>query len=365
MKQWSRTVITSLLLVAMLFTVCAFSACEGNGGSGDDAAKIEELTQQLSEAAQKLKEAEAEVERLGEQVEALKMTVGGTDNIDYMLSTDGSSYIAIGPKEGCTDSHFEIATVYEGLPVTEVGDQAFMGYNQANLEAGTVSCVIRSVSIPSTVRVIGEKAFAELTELKDATFGGPFDGTTGKEAFISSGLEFFKFPAGQIRTPEGFLRSNHSLKTVILPDGMTTIGVNCFFDCTEIRDLYFPDSITHIEFAAFWGSFYITIANWPTNLEYLGKEAFYYCVKIACAVHFGPNFKYFGANALYAARSLESVTFEVTDGWYYTKSENTTPGAADTTAMPQEKMTGDLHDLLRKPETEEPTAMGDYFFIHA
>ena len=162
MKQWTRTVITSLLLVAMLFTVCAFSACEGNGGSGDDAAKIEELTQQLSEAEKKLKEAEAEVERLGEQVESLKMTVGGTDNIDYMLSTDGSSYIAIGPKEGCTDSHFEIATVYEGLPVTEVGDQAFMGYNQANLEAGTVSCVIRSVSIPSTVRVIGEKAFAEL-----------------------------------------------------------------------------------------------------------------------------------------------------------------------------------------------------------
>ena len=118
MKQWTRTVITSLLLVAMLFTVCAFSACEGNGGSGDDAAKIEELTQQLSEAEKKLKEAEAEVERLGEQVESLKMTVGGTDNIDYMLSTDGSSYIAIGPKEGCTDSHFEIATVYEGLPVT-------------------------------------------------------------------------------------------------------------------------------------------------------------------------------------------------------------------------------------------------------
>lgn len=364
MKQLTKTVITSLLLAAMLLTVCAFSACEGNGGNDENAAKVQELTEQLSEAEQKLKEAEEEVERLGEQVESLKMTVGGTDNIDYMLTTDGSSYIAIGPKEGCTDSHFEIATVYEGLPVTEIGDQAFMGYNEANLEAGTVTCVVRSVSVPSTVQIIGEKAFAECTQLKDATFAGPFDGTTGKEAFISCGLEFFKFPAGQIATPEGFLRSNASLKTVILPEGMTTIGVNCFFDCNSISDLYFPDSITRIEFAAFWGSFHMTIANWPANLEYLGKEAFYYCVDISPAVHFGPNFRYFGANAFYSGRSLASITFEVTDGWYYTKSENTTPGAADTTAMPQERMTGDLHDLLQKPESENPDAMGDYFFIH-
>ena len=49
----------------------------------------------------------------------------------------------------------------------------------------------------------------------------------------------------------------------------------------------------------------------------------------------------------------------------YNNSENTRPGAYDTQPRPQEKRQGDLHDLLRKPETEEPTAMGDYFFIHA
>ncbi len=362
MKKATKILITLFLLVALVVSACAFGAC---GTSEEDKAKIEELTAKLTETEKKLKEAEEEVERLGEQVEAMKLTIGGTDNIDYTLSDDGTSYIAIGPKDGVTDTHFEIATVYEGLPVTEIGEQSFSGYNQDNFDAGTVSCVIRSVSIPSSVQIIGKKAFAYNYELTDVTFGGPFDPYSGEEAFQQCGFTTFKFPQGQLGVPTGFLRENHSLTTVIFPEGMTTIGNGSFFDCPAITDLYFPDSITRIESSAFWASFYITIANFPKNLEYLGKEAFYYCVNIAAPVVFGKNFKYFGSNAFYAGRSIESITFEVTDGWYYTKSENTTPGASDTTPMPQEKMQGDLHDLLRKPETEEPTAMGDYFFIHA
>lgn len=364
MKKAFKVMMTMLLLATMIFTVSVMGACNSSDGNDESAAKIEELTNQLTETEKKLKEAEEEVKRLGEQIEAQKITVGGTDNIDYMLSDDGESYIAIGPKDSATDSHFEIATVYQGLPVTEIGEQAFSGYNQENLDAGTVKCVIRSVSIPSTVTTIGKKAFSGDAQLTDVTFGGPFDPLSGEEAFQACGFKLVKFPAGQTGIPKGFLRENHELETVILPDGMTWIGDGSFFDCTAIKDLYFPDSITRIEANAFWASFYITIANFPKNLEYLGKEAFYYCVNIAAPVEFGENFKFFGGNAFYNSRSIPSITFAVTDGWYSTLSENTTPGASDTTAMTSEQMSGDLKTLLTKPGNEQEGSMGEYFFIH-
>ena len=364
MRKSLKVMLTAMLMAALVFSVGIVSACS-SGTSEEDAAKIEELTNQLTEAEKKLKEAEDEVKKLGEQIEAQKMTIGGTDNIDYMLADDGNSYIAIGPNDSTTDSHFEIATVYQGLPVTEIGEQAFSGYNEENLAAGTVKCVIRSVSIPSTVTTIGKKAFAYDQQLVDITFGGPFDPLSGEEALQQCGFTLVKFPVGQTGIPNGFLRENHSLETVILPEGVTWIGNGSFFDCSNIKDLYFPESITRIEANAFWGSFYITIANFPTNLEYLGKEAFYYCVNIAAPVVFGENFKFFGGNAFYNSRSIPSITFTVTEGWYSTQSENTTPGASDTTAMTAEQMTGDLKALLTKPGNEQEGAMGEYFFIRA
>lgn len=69
MRKSLKVMLTAMLMAALVFSVGIVSACS-SGTSEEDAAKIEELTNQLTEAEKKLKEAEDEVKKLGEQIEA-------------------------------------------------------------------------------------------------------------------------------------------------------------------------------------------------------------------------------------------------------------------------------------------------------
>ncbi|MBQ6936545.1 MAG: leucine-rich repeat domain-containing protein [Clostridia bacterium] len=73
---------------------------------------------------------------------------------------------------------------------------------------------------------------------------------------------------------------NKTVKSVILPEGMKSIGEYAFFDCENLEDVYLPDTITEVACAAFKWSSKLKNIKLPDSLEYLGEWAFGGCWEI-------------------------------------------------------------------------------------
>ena len=78
---------------------------------------------------------------------------GASEGLDYTLRTGLSEYAVTGIGS-CTDREIVIPEEYEGLPVTEIADEAFRNETK-----------IISVSLPDSIVKIGNKAFAECDNL--------------------------------------------------------------------------------------------------------------------------------------------------------------------------------------------------------
>lgn len=341
MKNWKnwKSIFAIALCVFIMASLFTFAAC---GVSQEEVnnlnQQIEDLNTKLTAAEKEAKDtkelldkANADKEAAEKMIEQYKdKPVSGTDNVDYELSDDGKYYIATGLKEGSDATIVVIARQYNGLPVTEIAEEAFANQNEEKVASNEAIGVLKNVYIPDNVTVIGTKAFACCTQLQNAILEGPFDvDESGVEIFMECGMSYFKVPDGQKILPTGFLRANPNLATVVLPDGLEVIGENCFFSCNSIRDLYIPDSVKRIEWAAFYVCNKITWAHFPANIEYIGKEAFMWCVGMAFdEIVFGPNFKYIGEHAFDTCIKIGKFTFKVTDGWYTTTDPEATSGDA-------------------------------------
>ena len=107
----------------------------------------------------------------------------GSNGLSYTLNSDGTAYFVshIGT---CLDTHIVIPAVYEGLPVTGIGAQAFYGCSN-----------LVSVKIPDSVTYIGESAFRGCSKLESMT----------------------------------------------IPAGVTSIGTYAFYSCTVLTNVTFEN----------------------------------------------------------------------------------------------------------------------------
>jgi len=64
------------------------------------------------------------------------------------------------------------------------------------------------------------------------------------------------------------------VKTVIIPDGTTTINGNAFYNCTSITSITIPDSVTSIGANAFNGCTGLTSITISANVTSVGNYAF-------------------------------------------------------------------------------------------
>jgi hypothetical protein len=124
-----------------------------------------------------------------------------SSGLAYTLSDDGTYYTVTGIGE-CTDTDIKIPPVYKGLPVKEIGSDAF--YNCDNLV---------SVTIPDSVTSIGSSAFRDCS----------------------------------------------NLTSIVIPDSVTSIGYDAFRSCSSLESVVIGDSVTSIGHAAFYNCDSLTI----------------------------------------------------------------------------------------------------------
>ena len=163
--------------------------------------------------------------------------------IKYALNEDGVSYSVVGMGINF-NADIEISETYKGLPVTDIGDNAF---------SDILGKQIRSIKIPETVTSIGWGAFANCKKLESVTIPYnvtviremTFEGCEGlKDVYLGSGVKVIENAA---------FRNCASLEGVFMPREITRIGEYAFSYCESLQSIEIPASVSYIGEMAFSG----------------------------------------------------------------------------------------------------------------
>ena len=163
------------------------------------------------------------------------LTYDYNDNTYYI---DGSNY---------NNTVLQSVTFEQSSNITTIGSYAFN------------SCTkLESIVIPKSVTSMGEAAFKGCISLTDVSFQTKEDGTVNLETIPTQCFRYCPFTS--IEIPEGIttiedeaFQFNFYLKTMKLPNTLTTIGTHFLCDAKSITTLTIPASVIYIDGAAFHG----------------------------------------------------------------------------------------------------------------
>ena len=133
------------------------------------------------------------------------------------------------------------------------------------------------VTIPSTVKSIGERAFEECTDIIEIII--PKSVTSiGRYAFEQcSGLTKITIPDSVTTIGNYAFDQCTGLKSVTISNNVKAIGIGTFNECDSLTKITIPDSVTTIGKQAFNGCTSLKSATISSSVKTIGLEAFEDC----------------------------------------------------------------------------------------
>ncbi len=309
---------------------------------------------------------------------SITVAAASTSDLTFALNDDGKTYSVTDCKESASGS-LSVPSEYKGLPVTKIGDKAFAGceditsiiipatvtsigaevfdyckgltsisVNSNNTKFTSVDGVLfnkaktklvqypcgntkTSYTIPSTVKYIGNNAFAWSTKLLKVVpndsiisigdygfaYCGSLESITlpttvtsiGRCAFYATYIDKISIPEGVTVLEDGTFSVCYNLSSVTLPEGLTSIGAYTFISCDELTSITLPSTLTTIGDEAFEGCTGLTTINIPNGVTRIGNSAFSDCTGLT-TIKLPKSVTHIGSNAFYRC---EMSTFDVPD----------------------------------------------------
>ena len=155
------------------------------------------------------------------------------------------------------------------------------------------------VSVAVLMVVLGSLCFVDLIDCSEATGSGScgehltwavdqnghltVEGYGDMDDYSSSDLRWGGF----------------NIRTVSLPDGLTSIGAYAFSDCWNLTAVDIQDSVTSIGDCAFYSCRSLGAIELPDSLETIGNQAFFECAALT-SIHIPDSVTSIGANSTFA-----------------------------------------------------------------
>ena len=125
---------------------------------------------------------------------------------------------------------------------------------------------LTSITIPRNVNNIGSGTFKDCTSLANVVFEENSALQTLGEEYPTSDRYYY-----------GTFQGCTSLKSIEIPDSVTSAGDATFKDCSAIETVHLPNSLTKIRQYAFYGCSCLTSIAIPDSVTSIGHRAFYNC----------------------------------------------------------------------------------------
>ena len=134
-------------------------------------------------------------------------------------------------------------------------------------------------TIPSTVNILGEKAFSK-TNIKSITI--PNNITKIEEECFDNCLELenITIPNSVENIGTSVFADCVNLEIVVLPSNLETVPYYMFYNCQSLRAITLPDNLITIKSYAFYNCTNLEYVNFPNSLTSIYEYAFSYCLNL-------------------------------------------------------------------------------------
>ena len=208
----------------------------------------------------------------------------GCSSLTSVAIPDGVSSIGVEAFFGC--SSLRSITIPDS--VTSIGEYAFH------------SCTsLESINIPDSVTKIDRYTFTNCTSLSVITIPKNVTSIASSAFMACSGLSSINVAEENTKyiSDDGvlfdknktellFYPANKNGTSYAIPDGVTTIESNAFYENNNLVSITIPDSVTYIGAGAFDSCKKLTSVSIPASVNYIGIEAFNSCESLtAISVH--------------------------------------------------------------------------------